>query len=91
MVKETKKPWLADWCRQFKGVLRCQGSGHREEIEKLVAVDKSIDAKLFRRGKTGPYALVGFRSAPPSLNCQSRPFALKEDGQRDDGAKSKNM
>jgi len=55
-----RKPWLADWCKQFKGVLRCTGAGHREELEGLGSSEQ-FETKFFHRGSFGPYAhMLGY-------------------------------
>jgi hypothetical protein len=72
-----RKPWLADWCKQFKGVLRCTGAGHREELEGLGSSEQ-FETKFFHRGRFGPYALVGYKTTPPTLTCSHKPFLMKE-------------
>ena len=93
LVYDKKKPWLKDWCDMFQGVLYCNGPNHLEEVERLAEVDRSVEVKIMRKGRSGPYALVGYKGAAPRLSCNNKPFELRE-REGSDGAQaaiSKNL
>jgi len=76
-IFEKKKPWLEDWVKSFDGVLYCCGPGHRDELQQIEIHSGRLETKLFDKGTKGPYALIGYKGSPPTLNCTTRPFVLK--------------
>ncbi len=60
--KNANSDWLQDWCKQFKRVCFFRGSGFMEELMRIKqAHDADIEVKIFPKGKTGPYGLMGLR------------------------------
>jgi hypothetical protein len=78
-VNLVQQPWLAEWVRGFKGVLYCYGANHKEAVDEALRNDNSLEVKVFRKGRMGPYALLGYKNEAPEVACKSRAFVLKED------------
>jgi hypothetical protein len=76
-VSESNAPkmWQSDWCKTFKVVLYFSGTGHEEELKRVVAANPGLEVRFVPRGKKGPFALLGCPTeSVPALSCYDRPF-----------------